>query len=211
MTAPQELELSGRPRASLFDQPVSRDRCEAGRRICSTYCADMIVEHFPDYENSAFVQEKFHENWSPDRTWGWQQNRAVVGHNLKIAWNLTRIAALKNDDRYTEDGYQDCGPDAGERHGSPTRGLVRRGGAPYRPARKSHRYAWHDRKAWWQQEQAILAYLILAGVHKKPEYVKLARESRRLLQRLVSRSGQRRHLLQRACQWHALFGGHRAR
>ena len=35
----------------------------------------------------------------------------------------------------------------------------------------------HDRKAWWQQEQAILAYLILAGVHKKPEYVKLARES----------------------------------
>ena len=31
---------------------------------------------------------------------------------------------------------------------------------------KIHRYAWHDRKAWWQQEQAILAYLILAGVHK---------------------------------------------
>ena len=24
-------------------------------------------------------------------TWGWQQNRAVVGHNLKIAWNLMRI------------------------------------------------------------------------------------------------------------------------
>ena len=23
--------------------------------------------------------------------WGWQQNRAVVGHNLKIAWNLMRI------------------------------------------------------------------------------------------------------------------------
>jgi len=28
---------------------------------------------------------------------------------------------------------------------------------------QSHRFAWHDRKAWWQQEQAILAYLILAG------------------------------------------------
>ena len=23
---------------------------------------------------------------------------------------------------------------------------------------------WHDRKAWWQQEQAILAYLILHGI-----------------------------------------------
>ena len=42
---------------------------------------------------------------------------------------------------------------------------------------KMHRFAWHDRKAWWQQEQAILAYLILHGMHEKPEYVKLARES----------------------------------
>jgi len=29
---------------------------------------------------------------------------------------------------------------------------------------------WHDRKAWWQQEQAILAYLILHGLIKNPEY-----------------------------------------
>jgi hypothetical protein len=36
---------------------------------------------------------------------------------------------------------------------------------------------WHDRKAWWQQEQGILAYLILNGVFGKPEYAKQARES----------------------------------
>ncbi|MGO9999793.1 MAG: AGE family epimerase/isomerase [Acetobacteraceae bacterium] len=142
-----------------------------------TYCADMIVEHFPDYENSAFVQEKFHEDWSPDRTWGWQQNRAVVGHNLKIAWNLTRIAALKNDDRYTEMAIKIAAL-------MPENGMdLQRGGwydvveRTLQAGEKIHRYAWHDRKAWWQQEQAILAYLILAGVHKKPEYVKLARES----------------------------------
>ena len=45
------------------------------------------------------------------------------------------------------------------------------------PGEKIHRYVWHDRKAWWQQEQAILAYLILDGVLTKPEYLKLARES----------------------------------
>lgn len=28
---------------------------------------------------------------------------------------------------------------------------------------ETYRFAWHDRKAWWQQEQAILAYLILNG------------------------------------------------
>ena len=94
-----------------------------------TYCADMIVEHFPDYENSAFVQEKFHEDWSPGRTWGWQQNRAVVGHNLKIAWNLTRIAALKNDERYAEllARLLELMPE--HRYGSAARRLVRRGGA----------------------------------------------------------------------------------
>ena len=31
------------------------------------------------------------EDWSHDNSWGWQQDRAVVGHNLKIAWNLMRI------------------------------------------------------------------------------------------------------------------------
>ena len=44
------------------------------------YTADCIV-----------VQEKFYDDWSHDTTWGWQQNRGVVGHNLKIAWNLMRI------------------------------------------------------------------------------------------------------------------------
>jgi hypothetical protein len=40
-----------------------------------------------------------------------------------------------------------------------------------------HRFAFHDRKAWWQQEQGILAYLILHGVLGDKEYHKLARES----------------------------------
>jgi anti-anti-sigma factor len=39
-----------------------------------------------------------------------------------------------------------------------------------------HRLIWHDRKAWWQQEQGILAYLILSGSLKEPEYWRLARE-----------------------------------
>jgi anti-anti-sigma factor len=33
-----------------------------------------------------------------------------------------------------------------------------------------YRFTWHDRKAWWQQEQAILAYLILAGTLGDDEY-----------------------------------------
>ena len=40
-----------------------------------------------------------------------------------------------------------------------------------------YRFAWHDRKAWWQQEQGILAYQILYGCLKKPEYLDLVRSS----------------------------------
>jgi anti-anti-sigma regulatory factor len=40
-----------------------------------------------------------------------------------------------------------------------------------------YRRVWHDRKAWWQQEQGILAYYIMAGVYDdKPEYLRYARE-----------------------------------
>jgi len=40
-----------------------------------------------------------------------------------------------------------------------------------------YRFSWHDRKAWWQQEQGILAYQILYGALKNEEYLKYARES----------------------------------
>jgi hypothetical protein len=36
------------------------------------YTFDTIEQHFPDYEASPFVQEKFHEDWSHDRTHLWQ-------------------------------------------------------------------------------------------------------------------------------------------
>ncbi|MEN8174835.1 MAG: AGE family epimerase/isomerase [Pseudomonadota bacterium] len=141
------------------------------------YCADTITTHFPDYANSPFVNEKFHGDWSHDQTWGWQQNRAVVGHNLKIAWNLTRIRSLVDKPEYKE--FADRIAELMPRHGMD----VQRGGWYDVVSRTRgdsedwHRFAWHDRKAWWQQEQGILAYLIMFGVEKRPEYLRLARES----------------------------------
>ena len=51
----------------------------------------LICEKFPD-PGSDFVNERFHADWTPDHSYRWQQNRAVVGHDLKIAWNMTRCA-----------------------------------------------------------------------------------------------------------------------
>ncbi len=142
-----------------------------------TYCADTVVEHFQDYDNSAFVQEKFHEDWSKDQTWGWQQNRAVVGHNLKIAWNLMRIINAHKDERYQEMAEKIAAL-------MPEHGMDKQRGGWYDVVERElaegenfHRFAWHDRKAWWQQEQGILAYMILHGSLKNEEYLKYARES----------------------------------
>lgn len=141
------------------------------------YTADTIAKYFPDYENSPFVNERFFEDWSHDLDWGWQKNKAVVGHNLKIAWNLMRINSACQKQEYVDLAKRiakvmpECGMDK------------QRGGwydvmdRTLSPGQEHHRFAWHDRKAWWQQEQGILAYQILFGILKDDEYLKYARES----------------------------------
>lgn len=137
---------------------------------------DTIVKYFP-VENSPFVQEKFFEDWSHDTTWGWQQNRGVVGHNYKIAWNLMRMQSLKSKDEYVNTAKKIA--NLMTEHGSDRQ----RGGCYDVVERivpegeKHHRFVWHDRKPWWQQEQMILAYFILAGVLDDQDYHKLAREA----------------------------------
>ncbi|MEU8463239.1 AGE family epimerase/isomerase [Streptomyces sp. NPDC029003] len=141
------------------------------------YTFDTIAERFPDYENSPFVQERFFRDWSHDTEHSWQQNRAVVGHNLKIAWNLMRMNSLK-----AKPVYEELARKIGEI--MPAVGSdLQRGGWYDVVEREKHgdeetyRFAWHDRKAWWQQEQAILAYLILGGTVGGEENLREARQA----------------------------------
>lgn len=138
---------------------------------------DTIVQRFPDADDSPFVDERFHTDWSTDHGHSWQQNRAVVGHNLKIAWNLMRIRSVVDKDAYQRLAARIA-------KSMPAVGSdVQRGGwydvmeRDLRPGEHWHRLAWHDRKAWWQQEQAILAYLILSGVLGDEDYLDEARRA----------------------------------
>lgn len=142
-----------------------------------TYTADTIEKYFPDYERSPFVQERFFEDWSHDTGWGWQQNRAVVGHNLKIAWNLLRIHHLRPNQKYVDFARKIA-------EVMPAAGSDQQRGGWYdvverllEPGQSHHRFVWHDRKAWWQQEQAILAYLIMHGSLKDEAYLQHSREA----------------------------------
>ncbi|MEU0274552.1 AGE family epimerase/isomerase [Streptomyces sp. NPDC006307] len=137
---------------------------------------DMIVEHMPERGGaSPFVNERFHADWSPDHHWGWQRNHAVVGHNLKIVWNLLRMqsARPKREYRALAERLGALLPDIG-RDGQ-------RGGwydlMEREPRDGRHAFAYHDRKAWWQQEQAILAYLLLAAHTDDAGHLRHAREA----------------------------------
>jgi mannose/cellobiose epimerase-like protein (N-acyl-D-glucosamine 2-epimerase family) len=125
---------------------------------------DTIAERFPDDDHSPFVNERFHTDWSHDLEHTWQQDRAVVGHNLKIAWNITRMQQLRPREEYAALARKIAAR-------MPSVGSDRQRGGWYDVVERTlgegqewYRFAWHDRKAWWQQEQAILAYLIMAGV-----------------------------------------------
>jgi len=141
------------------------------------YTFDTINTHFQDYDESPFVQEKFFEDWSPDRTHMWQQNRGVIGHNLKIAWNLMRMYGALPKKEYEAFARKIAAI-------MPSVGSDRQRGGWYdvmerdlAPGQTQRRFAFHDRKAWWQQEQGILAYLILHGILKDKDYLRIARES----------------------------------
>lgn len=141
------------------------------------YTFDTITKYFPDYDNSPFVQEKFFEDWSHDKTHMWQQNRGVVGHNLKIAWNLMRMFGSLPKPEYEEFARKIAEmmpPIGGDQQRGGWYDVMERSLAP---GQEKYRYAFHDRKAWWQQEQGILAYLILHGILGDEEYLRIARES----------------------------------
>jgi mannose/cellobiose epimerase-like protein (N-acyl-D-glucosamine 2-epimerase family) len=161
--------------------------------------SSIILEKFPDPDPTVpFVNERFFRNWKPDHSWRWQQDRAVIGHNLKIAWNLTRVAnyyyymveraesrkeaeefkqfatrLMKLADRLAIsmaevgiDLFRSGVFDAVERH--PADGTFLE-------------FPWNNTKDFWQQEQGILAYLILYGCtnanrDQKRDYLQLARE-----------------------------------
>jgi mannose/cellobiose epimerase-like protein (N-acyl-D-glucosamine 2-epimerase family) len=173
-----------------------RDRC---RKILDD-CVLNILNHFPPEEGTLFVNERFHKDWSYDQTWGWQQNRGIVGHNLKISWNLTRCAhyyvrladeARLDNDSAVEEKYshlaQRCYDFArllGHNMRKAGVDLVRGGifdalerfptnGLPTE-------FAWSSTKDFWQQEQAVLAYYIMQGIggddaEEKGDFLKLAR------------------------------------
>lgn len=157
--------------------------------------ARLILEKFPD-KDSPYVNERFHADWTPDQKWRWQQDRAVVGHNLKIAWNLTRVA-----------NYYRCLAVEARRQGENTasqqhemlanefivlakklgdamvvHGLDQiRGGCfdaveRHPKAGQPIEFTWGNTKDFWQQEQGILAYLILHGATSDARYLDLARE-----------------------------------
>lgn len=185
------------PTESNEDLRKFLDICKKILKTTST----IIVEKFPDPDpNIPFVNERFLQDWKPDHNWRWQQDRAVVGHNLKIAWNLTRVANyyyFMADQYASEDELEaeaskqlaDKLMKLADKLGSSMAEIgvdLFRGGIFDTLERHPKNgmpmdFPWSNTKDFWQQEQALLAYLILHGCtnedsDQKKEYLRLAQE-----------------------------------
>lgn len=157
----------------------------------------LIVEKFPD-PDSDYVNERFHADWRVDHEWGWQQNRAIVGHDLKISWNLTRCAYYyQTQEKAFRDRRENAVADEYKAKSDKCLAIARklarkmaevgmdriRGGVFDAVERNPDngmptQFAWGSTKDFWQQEQGILAYLILHGAEEgDTEFLSLARES----------------------------------
>jgi hypothetical protein len=180
-------------------QGAARSMLEALQRRCYGILLEtsaLIVDKFPD-PASDFVVERFHADWRHDREYGWQRDRAVVGHNLKIAWNLTRCAfqfqtlakRLSDGGRESEaatfeersERALDVALRLADRMGEV--GLDKIRGGVFDCVERTPgggmptQFAWGATKDFWQQEQGILAYLILHGATEgDQDHLRLARE-----------------------------------
>lgn len=184
-------------RGNIQEIEEMRDRCI--RMLEET--SQLILDKFPDADPTIpYVNERFLRNWTPDHQWGWQRNRAVVGHNLKIAWNLTRchnyfVWKAREYERAAEaDGARAKAKEYGQRAARALEyaerlaqamakvGLDLVHGGVYDTVEREPRnglpveFAWSTTKDFWQQEQGILAYLILQGATRDPEARKLYRD-----------------------------------
>lgn len=165
----------------------------------------LISEKFEDKNpNIPYVNERFLKDWAPDHNWRWQQNRAVCGHNLKIAWNLTRVAnyydskRVSAENKLLEDNENVELKTKIEELSTKSKKLIAfanklaesmstsaidqaRGGVfdvvEREPKEGFIDFTWGNTKDFWQQEQGILAYLIMYGYTGNKEYLKLARET----------------------------------
>ncbi|MEE6177732.1 AGE family epimerase/isomerase [Mycobacterium sp. 050134] len=155
----------------------------------------LIVDHFPD-DTSDYVNERFDAYWKADHTYKWQQDRAIVGHNLKIAWNLTRCAfhldarASRAGQRGQPGRAQELEQLAKKSRATAARladkmaevGVDTMRGGVFDAVQRvptngmPTQFAWGATKDFWQQEQGILAYLVLYGDTGDEKYLHLARE-----------------------------------
>ena len=152
------------------------------------HLADMIMTHFPTPEGtedtSKLVRERFHRNWEYDDKYSWQQDRGIIGHDLKIAWNLTRIAFYLEFVGEHEALRQRCLREAKKLAVDMDKigGVDKfRGGcfdAVERNPSSGHdlEFTWLSTKDFWQQEQGILCYLIQMGTADNQRYFNKCKE-----------------------------------
>ena len=152
------------------------------------------------------MNERFFADWKPDHGWGWQQNRAIVGHNYKIAWNLTRVANYYLAQNRQAEAAQAIELAEKLGHAMIPIGSDRvRGGCWDAVERRPSPglvtdFAWGNTKDFWQQEQAILRQPDPARPHREAGVPGRGAVDVRVLEYVLPRPGKTGCVLPGRCQ-----------
>ena len=174
---------------ALSGNPIFADELQQLNHMLISL-TEAIITHFPQHDKkdgSVLVAERFHQDWKLDKEYSWQQDRGIIGHNLKIAWNLTRVAfyleSTIDDDSWLFPHnpkaermqlQRECLKVAREIAIAMDElgGVDRFRGGCYDAVERhptngyNLMFTWFTTKDFWQQEQGILCYLIQMGTTK---------------------------------------------
>ena len=159
-------EIGQGPDAGEFGLELEKFRATCREILDVT--ADLIARKFPQQGNT-YVCERFDRDWNQNYGWGWQQNRGIVGHNLKIAWNLTRVANYYMSQGREADAKRMFDVALKLGHDMARLGIDQLRSGVFDAVERNPingmpvQFTWLNTKDFWQQEQGILAYLIMFG------------------------------------------------
>ncbi len=132
----------------------------------------LIAGNLIDPDGKGWIGENFTREWDYDPEGGQFGDQTICGHNFKAVWALVRMHVITGESVFLTEALnllefvRDTCLDGD------------RGGVYDMVDRATGQLVYGDQKAWWQQEQGMLALQLLSAVAGKSYYDRLSLETR---------------------------------
>ncbi len=132
----------------------------------------MIASHLIDPDGTGWIGENFTREWVYDPEGGQFGDQTICGHNLKAVWTLVRLHLITGESVFLQKAESLLDFVVG------TCRDKERGGIYDMVDRATSALVYGEQKAWWQQEQGMLATQLFSAVSSTSYYDRISLETR---------------------------------